>query len=56
MYVLVFGGLLAGFMANAGYVNSLKYYCPLVVANVIMFEPVGSQLFEYALKMGGIGT
>jgi drug/metabolite transporter (DMT)-like permease len=46
IYILIFAGLIAGFMTNCGYVMCLKYYSPLVVSNLILFEPIGGHILE----------
>ena len=39
--------MLAGFCGSQGYTIALSYYPPLVVVNLLLLEPIGSQIIGY---------
>ena len=51
LVAIVFFGSTAGFFGNATYIISLLYFSPVITSAGFLFEPLGSQLVAFALKI-----
>jgi len=51
LFCMFWSGIWAGFFGFCGYMISARHYSPLVIMNLLLVEPLVSQIFGVALKI-----